>query len=146
MLTTKHSLTVADAEAFADSLAEAVEAGAILGREQFAIALGGGTPNFNTDTEADWSGLVALTGQLVHNELVDRENAVRAERKSSNAAPKNGDESPPMRYRGSWHGTAEFSPGDVVTDGGQLWHCAETTWSRPPGAAWILMHKGLVKR
>lgn len=48
---------------------------------------------------------------------------------------------PTMKYTGTWE-AREYQPGNVVTDGGSMWHCERRTQLRPgDNDAWRLCVK-----
>jgi len=36
-----------------------------------------------------------------------------------------------LRYRGTWVLDEQYNPGELVTDGGSMWHCFKSTRTRP---------------
>jgi chitodextrinase len=58
--------------------------------------------------------------------IVDLVNSQQARIKSLEARP-------PMVYKEIWSPATKYVPGDVVTDGGQMWYCKSETQGRRPG-------------
>ena len=128
----------------ADEIATGIKVGVRSGLDDEAAAV---------DT-LEAGSLGRVVAQLVMREIkvtvAEREPQAAPAADEPQAAPAAGPDDdgspPPMRYRGAWKGTAEYGIGDTISDGGQLWYCKAPTWARPPGNAWVLMHKALVRQ
>ena len=85
------------------------------------------------DGQAFGDGIVEAVKGYVERETADlRKRIADLERR------------PTLRYVGVWQSGKSYSPGEVVTDAGSMWHCNSATSSARPGtgnSVWTLCCK-----